>query len=172
MAASPPPDEGMLMGIPVGGGRLDRLYNLLPGLKASTFECERAQDLPPRFDQIEIGGIRRLIDKLPALMMDHEEQQIVAMMHLQIIHDGVNALHLGWNLFIDQAEKVEEVLFRALRIALRPAVPCRLPQCPLDIAHVSAPIINLLLGPLGWPERHLDGLLPRVALGADRTHLV
>jgi len=55
--------------------------------------------------------------------MNHEEQQIVAMMHLQIIHDGVDALHLGWQLFIDQAEKVDEVLFRSLR----PAIACRFP---------------------------------------------
>ena|SRR5215467_1901161 len=127
MAAAPPPDEGMLMGIPVSGCRLYGCYHLLPGLKTPTFERERAQDLPPGFDQIEIGSVRRLIDKLPALMMDHEEQQIVAMMHLQIIHDGVNALHLGWNLFIDKAEKVDEVLFRSLRIALCPAIPCRFP---------------------------------------------
>ena len=41
----------MLMGIPVGGGFLDRLLNLLPVLKALAFERQRAQDLPPGFDQ-------------------------------------------------------------------------------------------------------------------------
>ncbi len=105
-------------------------------------------------------------------MREHEEQQIMAMVHLQIIHDGVDAFHLDWNLFIDPAQKVDEVLFRALRIALRPAIPCRLPQRSIDKAHVSAPIVDLLLGTPGWPQRDVDGLLPRIALGADWTHLI
>src|SRR5713101_1163709 len=82
MSAASPPDKRMLMGIPVGRGRRDRLLNLLPGLKAPAFEGQRTQHLPPRFDQIEIGGIRRLIDELPSLMMEHEEQQVAAVMHL------------------------------------------------------------------------------------------
>ncbi len=73
MPASPSPDKGMFMGIPVGRGGLDRLHDLLPGLKALAFESQRTQDLPPGFDQIEIGCIRRLIDKLRARMMDHEQ---------------------------------------------------------------------------------------------------
>jgi hypothetical protein len=66
MATSPSPDKGMLMGIPVGCGCLNRLLDLLPGLKASAFERQRTQDLPPRFDQIEIGRIRGLVDELRA----------------------------------------------------------------------------------------------------------
>jgi hypothetical protein len=66
MATSPPPDKGMLMGIPVGGSRLHRFLDLLPGLKAFALERQRAQDLPPRFDQIKVGRIGRLIDELEA----------------------------------------------------------------------------------------------------------
>ncbi|HEX9133631.1 MAG TPA: hypothetical protein VF844_15170 [Ktedonobacteraceae bacterium] len=40
MSAPPPPDKGMFMGIPVGGSRLDRLYDLLPGLKTSPLESQ------------------------------------------------------------------------------------------------------------------------------------
>ena len=73
MATSPSPDERMLMGIPVGGGRLDRRLDLFPGLKALALERQRALDLPPGFDQVQVGRIGRLIDKLPTRMMDHEQ---------------------------------------------------------------------------------------------------
>jgi hypothetical protein len=66
MPASTPPDKGMLMRIPIGRGRLDRLHDLLPGFKPPSFQSQRTQDLPPRFDQIEIGRIRGLIDELEA----------------------------------------------------------------------------------------------------------
>ena len=109
MTTASPPDQRMLVGIPVGGGRLDRILNLLPGLKAPAFKSQRPQDLPPGFNEIEIGGICRLIDTFPAWMMDHEQQQIPAMMHLQIIHDGIDALLVFWDLRVHIAEKVHEV---------------------------------------------------------------
>src|SRR6266702_5491994 len=73
MATSPSPDKGMLMRIPVGSGFLHRFLDLLPSLKAFAFERQRAQDLPPGFDQVQVGRIGGLIDKLPAGMMDHEQ---------------------------------------------------------------------------------------------------
>ncbi len=115
------------MRIPVGGGRLDGLHDLLPGLKTPAFESQRTQDLPPRFDQVQIGRIGRLIDKFPARMMDHEQQQVSAMMHLQIVHDGVDALFVGWDLLIHVAEEVHKVHGAAARVALRPAVASGLP---------------------------------------------
>ena len=42
MATPATPDKGMLMGIPVGGGRLDRRGYFLPGLKALPFEGQGA----------------------------------------------------------------------------------------------------------------------------------
>src|SRR6266568_4273159 len=61
MPAAAPPHKGMFMGIPIGRGRLDGLDDLLPGLKTPAFERQRAQDLPPGFDEVEVGRIRRLI---------------------------------------------------------------------------------------------------------------
>ena len=127
MSASTTPDKRMLMGIPVGCGCLNRLLDLLPGLKASAFERQRTQDLPPGFDQIEIGRIGGLVDELPARMMDHEEQQIPTMMHLQIVHDGVDALFVGWDVFIHVAQEVHKMHGATARVALRPAVPSRFP---------------------------------------------
>ena len=172
MPAPPPPDKGMFMGIPVGGRRLDCLYDLLPGFKALALESQRTQDLPPWFDEVEVGRIRRLIDKLPARMMDHEQQQVATMVHLQVIHDGVDALYVFWDLRVHRAEEVDKMHGAAARVALRPALPCGLPQGPIDIAKGSAPIIDLLLGALCRAGVHLDRLLAGIALGRDRTHLI
>ena len=67
------PDEGVFVRIPVGGGCLHGVTDLLPGLKVMAFERQRAQDLPPRFDQVEIGGIGRLVHHLPTGMVYQEE---------------------------------------------------------------------------------------------------
>jgi hypothetical protein len=172
MAASLSPDKRMLVGIPVGRGRLDRFLNLLPGLKALAFESQRTQDLPPGFDEIEIGCIRRLIDKLRAWMMDHEEQQISAVMHLQIVHDGIDTLCVCWDLLVHVAEEVHKMHGAAARVALRPAVSAGLPQRSIDIAKGSAPIIDLLFSALGWTGVHLDRLLAGIARGFDGSHLI
>src|SRR5947209_4609652 len=172
MSASTTPDKGMLMCIPIGSGCLDCLFDLLPVLKTSAFERQRTQDLPPRFDQIEISCIGGLIDKLPARMMDHEQQQVATMVHLQIVHDGVDALFLGWDLLVYVAEEVHKMHGAAARVALGPAVTSGLPQGPIDIAKGSASIINLLLGALGWASVHLKRLLAWVALGGDGSHLI
>jgi hypothetical protein len=165
MTTSPPPNEGMLVGIPIGGGCFDCCYHLVPGLKTPAFERQRTQDLPPGFDQVQIGRIRRLIDKLPAGMMDHEQQQVTAVMHLQIVHDGRDALFIFWDLRVHIAEKVHKVHGAAAWVALRPTISCGLPQRPIDIAKGSASLINLLFGSLGRTSVHLYRLLPRIALG-------
>lgn len=172
MTASPSPDKGMLMSIPVGGGRLNCLHDLLPRLKAPTFERQRTQNLPPRFDQVQIGGALGLIDELPAWMMDHEEQQVAAMMHLQIVHDGVDALSLSRDLLVHIAEEVDKVHLAAAGMTLRPAVPGGLSQCSIDIALGPAPVINLLLGPLGWTHLDIDRFLTSIALSRHRFHLI
>src|SRR5437016_7087562 len=172
MSASTPPDKGMLMCIPIGSGGLDRLLDLLPVLKASAFERQRTQDLPPGFNQIEIGRIGGLIDELPTRMMDHEQQQVPSMMHLQIVHERINALCVGWDVLVHVAEEVHKVDGAAARVALRPAVPSGLPQRPIHIALGSASIIDLLLGSLGGTSVDLNRLLTWIAFGGDGSHLI
>ncbi len=104
--------------------------------------------------------------------MEHEQQQVAAMMHLQIVHDGVDALFVGWDVFVHVAEEVHKMYGAAARVALRPAVPGGLPQRPIHVALGSAPIIDLLFGPLGWTNLHVDRLLAHIALGRHRPHLI
>ena len=60
------PDEGVLVRVPVGRRLEHRLFNLSPGLEATTFQRQRAQDLPPRLDQVQVGRVLGLEDELPA----------------------------------------------------------------------------------------------------------
>jgi aerobic carbon-monoxide dehydrogenase large subunit len=55
-AVAPPasPQEGVLVFVPVGGGALDGLFNLGPGLEAAALQRQGAQDLPPRLDQVQL----------------------------------------------------------------------------------------------------------------------
>lgn len=55
-------------------------------------------------------------------MRDLKEHRITAVVHLQVVHDGVDALLFGWDLLIGRREKVDEMLGDAPGIALRPAV--------------------------------------------------
>lgn len=172
MPSSPSPDKGMLVGIPVRSGCFHGYSHLVPSLKAPSLQGQRTQDFPPRFNQIQVGRIGGLIDKLPARMMDHEQQQVVAMVHVQIIQDRIDALLVCWDLFVYPTEKVDEMHFAAAWVALRPAISRGLPQGPIDIALGSAPIIDFLLGTLGGTKMDIDGLLAWVALGGHRSHLI
>ncbi len=66
MALAASPHIGMLVRIPIGRRLLYRFLNLLPTLKAPSFEGQRIECLPPRFDQVQIGRSSRLQDELPA----------------------------------------------------------------------------------------------------------
>ena len=76
MAPTASPDEGMLVLVPVGGGAFNRLLDLGPSLKASPFQGQGAQHLPPRLDQVEISGIGGLKDELPAGVKQAEQQHV------------------------------------------------------------------------------------------------
>src|SRR4051812_45285913 len=66
MAPATAPDERMLVRVPVGGGARDGLLDLRPGLEPSPLEGQRAQHLPPRLDEVQVGRILRLEHELPA----------------------------------------------------------------------------------------------------------
>ena len=76
MSPSAAPQEGVHVLVPVRGGAPDGLFNLRPSLEAPALERQRAQDLPPRLDQVQVGRVLRLEDELPARMGEREEQHI------------------------------------------------------------------------------------------------
>ncbi len=78
------------MRIPVGGGAVDRIADLVPVLKPPARQCQRAQDLPPRLDQVEIGGVFGLEHHLPARMGEQKQQHVRRAMRAQVVHDRVH----------------------------------------------------------------------------------
>src|SRR5690348_6719365 len=59
------PEERVLVRVPVRGGAPDGLFDLRPSLKAAALQRQRAQDLPPRLDQVQVGRVLGLEDELP-----------------------------------------------------------------------------------------------------------
>src|SRR5947209_10798367 len=76
MAPSATPNKRMLVGVPVLGGTLHGQLNLGPGIKPTPLQCKRAQHLPPRLQQVQIGGIDRLEHELPARVGQREQQHV------------------------------------------------------------------------------------------------
>ena len=172
MSASTPPHKGMLMRIPVRRRCLDRLNDLLPGFKTSALERERTEDFPPRLNEVQVRGVLGLVDELRARMMDQEQEQVVAMVHIQVVHDGIDTLHFLRDLLIDKTKEIDEMLFDAPGIALRPAGSGGFPQRSIDVAFGAPSIINLLFGSLGWTSLDINRLLTGITFGGHRPHLI
>src|SRR5215207_3811194 len=85
MPAASAPNVGMAMRVPVRRRSTDGLLDLRPSLEALAFERQGAQRLPPRFDEIQVGGVRGLEDKLPARMGEGEQQHVGGPMGTQIV---------------------------------------------------------------------------------------
>jgi transposase len=102
-AVPPPaaPDEGVLVGIPVRGRLHNGGANLRPGLEAAAFEGERAEDLPPGLDEVEVRGVCRLEDEFPARVRQREEQHVGGAMGAEVVEHGVDARHVGGRAALD-----------------------------------------------------------------------
>src|SRR5450631_2314589 len=92
------PDIRMTMLIPIHRCFFDGFLDFSPALKTASFECQRFERLPPRLDQVEIGGVRGLKDEFPAWIGQIEEKNIHGAMHRQIIQDDIDPLHIGWRI--------------------------------------------------------------------------
>lgn len=55
-----------------------------------------------------------MVDELPPGMMDLEEQQIMTMVHIQVVQDRIDVLLVCGDLLIDPIEEIDEMRFCAL----------------------------------------------------------
>ncbi len=101
MSAPFSPNKGMLVFVPVSAGFCNNWFHLFPGLEPLAFERKRLERLPPRLNQIEIGGIFRLENKFPAWMGQVKEQDIIGFMSCQIIKHHLDPLNRGWDRGLD-----------------------------------------------------------------------
>src|SRR5579875_668672 len=107
------PHEGVFMRLPVGGRGGNGLTDVGPILKPASFERQRPQEFPPRFDQVEIGGVGRLEDKLPARMGQVEQEYIHRAVGTQIVQHRVDPFDLAGQPAVYSFQEVHPVGNRA-----------------------------------------------------------
>ncbi len=108
-AAAAAPDERVLVPVPVGGGPLDDLLDLGPGVEPSALESQRAQHPPPRLDEVQVGRILWLEHELPAWMGQGKQQHVHAAVDVEIVDHGVDPLGIGRDPALDLLEEVDPV---------------------------------------------------------------
>src|SRR3954449_5164944 len=172
VAPSAPPDEGVLMLVPVGGGAPDGLLDLGPGLEAAALQRQRAQNLPPRLDQVEVGRVFGLEYEFPARVGEREQEHIGGAVEVEVVHHRVDPLDPGIDPALDPAEEIEPVRSGAARVSFGEGLPCGRSKGAEDIAFTTSAVVDLLLGPLRLGRGRLDHAPAGVAPGRLRSHLV
>src|SRR5215212_5790646 len=166
------PKEGMLVLVPVRGGAPDGFFDLGPGLEAAALERQRAQDLPPRFDQVQVGRVLGLEDELPARVGQSEEQHVGGAVDVEVVHHGVDPLDIGVDPALDRAEEIDPVRGRAAGVRGGECLPRGRSEGTEDIALAASAVVDLLLGPLCFGTGRLDHASAGIALGRLWPHLI
>jgi len=117
------PDERLLVRLPVDGGLLDGLLDLGPGFEALSLEGQRAQDLPPRLDKVQVGRILWLEHEILARMGEGEQQHVHTTLDVEVVEDGIDPLGCGRDPALDVGQEVDPACRRA---ALTGCIECRL----------------------------------------------
>src|SRR3954451_1099762 len=87
----------------------DGIFDLGPGLETAAFEGQRAQDLPPRFDQVQVSRVLGLEHELPARVGQSEEQHVGGAVDVEVVHHGVDPRDIGFDPALDRAEEIDPV---------------------------------------------------------------
>src|SRR5260370_30147161 len=172
VAAPAPPDKRMLVGIPISRRLPHGSSQVLPGREPPPLEGQRTEHLPPRLDQVEVGGVGGLEDELPARMGQAEEQHVVGMVDVEIVQDGVHPLHLSRHPGIDPLQEADPIDDGAAAIVLGAGVPGGWAEGAEEGARAPSAIVQLRLGPLGRPAVHGAHLLAGKRLGRLGSQLV
>jgi hypothetical protein len=99
----------VLVLVPVRGGAPDRLFDFRPGFEAAALQRQRAQDLSPRLDQVQVGRVLGLEHELPARMGEREQEHIGGAVDVEVVHHGVDPLDPGIDPALDRAEEIDPV---------------------------------------------------------------
>src|SRR5690348_7803608 len=172
VAPSAAPQEGVFVRVPVCCGAADGLFDLGPGLETAALQCQRAQDLPPRLDQVQIGGILGLEHELPARVGEREQENIGGAVDVEIVHHRVDPRDRGIEPALDRAEEIDPVCGGATRVGLGEGVPRSRSEGAKDIALAASAVVDLLLGPLRFGRGRLDQAPTGVTLRGVRPHLI
>src|SRR4051794_4995748 len=173
MTPSTTPDEWMPVIVPVGRGPCDGLLGLGPGLEAASFQSQRAQRLPPRFDQVQVRRVGGLEHELPARMQQAEQQHVGSAVDVEVVEHGVDPLDGRIDPALDRAQEIDPVDRGATLISQREGRAGGRLQGAEDVTSDTTPaVVDLLLGSFrggaGWPHQPSA----RIALAGLRTHLI
>jgi hypothetical protein len=160
------------MRIPIGCRAVDRISDLVPALEAPTGERARAQDHPPRLDQIEISGILGLEHHLPARMREQEQPHVRRAMRAQIVEDRVHPLGPAWHPGFNPFQKVDPRRTAAPWIGMREGSARGRTEGPEDVAHGAAAVVDLLPGPLGRSRPAPHQRTTGITIRTDWAHFV
>jgi hypothetical protein len=174
------PEERMAVPVPVGGRLRDGAADFLPRREPPPLQRQALEHLPPRLDQVEVGGVLRLEDELPPRVRQAKQQHVGGPVRLQVVDDGVHPLGLGRDPRLGPLQEVGPVGGAAARVGMRQGFPGGRAEGAEDISFAAAAVVDLLLGSTGGaaltvgpvPRRGDDGLLAGDALGCLRPHLV
>jgi hypothetical protein len=173
MASAAAPDERALVLVPVCGGTRDGLLDLSPGIEAPAFEGQRAQHLPPRLDEVEVGRVFRLEHELPARVRQSEPQHVHTGVNIEVVEHGVDPLGLRPDPGLDLAQEVDPVRGCAALVGRGEGRPRGRLSGAEHVARDIAPaVVDRLSGPLGLRPGRLDQALPGIALAGLRPHFV
>src|SRR5579859_2906721 len=180
MATAATPNEGVTMSIPIHGGLAHGLTDLLPAVETPPLEREGTERFPPGFDQIQVGGVGRLEDELPARMGQGEQEDVGRAVGAQVVLDGEDAHGVARQPGVDALQEVGPVGDGAAGIGLRERVARGRSKGAEDVAFAPSAIIGLLFGafrgsgaPVGLRLRlDVDEFLAGEAFGRLGTHLV
>src|ERR1035437_511496 len=177
MTASTPPDKRMAMLVPIGGRVADRLTDVGPGLKSPSFQGQGAENLPPRFDQVQVGRTLGLEDEFPPLMREREQQDVQRPMDIQVIDNPVNSLDLRRKPSIDLLQEVDPVGNRSATIRFRQRGTRGRLEGTEAVAFAPPSVVDLLRCPFGRSRtgrirQRPDEFLTTEAFGRFRSHLI
>src|ERR1700760_2356767 len=173
MTPSATPDKGVLVGVPVLGATPPGLLDLGPCIEAPPLQRQRAQHLPPRLQQVQIGGINRLEHELPARVGQREQQHVWGGVSVEIVHHRIDPFDSRIDPTLDLAEEVNPVRGGAAGIGGGEGRAAGGLEGPEHVAgYITTAIVDFLFGPFrAWPDR-LDEAPTGIALGGLGSHFV
>src|SRR5512141_738988 len=168
------PNERMPMGIPVGRSIMDRLADVSPGFETAALLSQRAQCLPPRLDQVQVGGVLGLEDELPALMSQGKQEHVHGPMRRQVVQNRVHPVRLGWQPGVYLFQEGGEVDRRTALISRGQGLAGGWAESAEDVTLAASAIVRLLLGALGRVDaiRYMDQATAGMTPGRFRPHFV